>query len=77
MCAERIDGRRGCKHVLAFEKARDLGPTNRERPSISARCEIDLSPGTRILPVRGMRGRAAVRGLGISSEMLWAMVQLG
>jgi hypothetical protein len=31
-------------------------------PSINARCEIDLSPGTRILPASEFDGRAIVRG---------------
>ena len=31
-------------------------------PSINARCEIDLSPGTRILPASGARGREEVSG---------------
>src|SRR6516165_10971583 len=32
MRTERIDGCGGCLHVLALEKARDLGSSNRERP---------------------------------------------
>ena len=44
-------------------------------PSISARCEIDLSPGTRILPASGAAGRAAVSGAGDGASGSWAIGQ--
>src|SRR5262249_30335053 len=40
----------------------DVSPTERA-PRIKARCEIDLSPGTRALPDRGPEARAS-RGVG-------------
>ena len=48
-------------HVLAFEQARDAAFADRERAEISARCEMDLSPGTRTRPLRAGERRGGER----------------
>ena len=45
-------------------------------PSISARCEIDLSPGTRTTPASGAVGRAAVSEDGIVAAE-WSVIVVG
>ena len=48
---EGLEGPRGRKAVLPGEKAADVGhPLRQSAPSMSARCEIDLSPGTVSVP---------------------------
>ena len=49
-------------------------------PNISARCEIDLSPGTATAPASGAFGRVAVSATGAGEEAWgvsgWGMVRL-
>ena len=51
-------GLAGVEHVLAFEQAADAGAPTASAPRIRARCEIDLSPGTRTRPSSGAPRRA-------------------
>ena len=46
------------QHVLALEQAATVVSPSASAPSISARCEIDLSPGARTRPFRRATGRA-------------------
>ncbi len=49
--AHRLERLHRAQAVLAVEKAADLGGAFGQRaPSMTARCEIDLSPGTRTSP---------------------------
>ena len=44
-------------------------------PNINARCEIDLSPGTRIVPISGPEACATVGEAGESKEAEWAITK--
>ena len=54
--AERAHRRHGREAVLAFEKAATSVTPSAMPPSMSARCEIDLSPGTRTAPATPVTG---------------------
>ena len=52
--AEFPHGFRRAQHVLAFQEALDPVSPRATAPSIKARCDMDLSPGTVAIPASGL-----------------------